>query len=60
MAEIFSFLTPLKWLPNNANLAAEIVTFYPKRTETQASKNLHLPSQFEIRQLRIICMGMAS
>jgi hypothetical protein len=56
----FFFPNASKMATEKSNLAAEFTAYYPQGTETQVSKNLHLPFQVEIRQLRIICMGMAS
>ena len=60
MAEILFFLTSLKWLPKKAIWLQKFMAYYPQRTETHVSTNLHLSFQVEIRQLRIICMGIAS
>jgi hypothetical protein len=60
MPEILSFLTPLKWLLKKAIWLQKFMAYYPQRTETQVSKILHLPFWVEIRQLRIIYMGIAS
>jgi len=58
MAKFFSFLSPLKWLPQKAIWLSNSRLIFPK--EQKHGKNLHLPFQVEIRQLSIICVGMAS